>query len=145
MHVAQARREQELRQLVLEGVPLRTQGKSGHWTIGPLHIYTAAGRWLSEKTGRRGRLNGEPIRRMIEAECGDATPADNQPLKSGSLAPSEFRRGRQLCPEAAQETRRMAILYQEYEAFMTRGAKHTARYDRFMHDIWSARRNNEEM
>jgi hypothetical protein len=58
MHPAQARREQQLRQLVVEGVPLRTLGKSGHWILGPLHIYTASGRWLSAATGRRGRLNG---------------------------------------------------------------------------------------
>jgi hypothetical protein len=43
MHTAQARREQELRQLVADGVPLRILGKSGHWIIGPLHIYTAVG------------------------------------------------------------------------------------------------------
>jgi hypothetical protein len=53
MHSAQARREQQLRQLVAEGVPLRTLGKSGHWIIGSLHIYTASGRWFSEATGQR--------------------------------------------------------------------------------------------
>jgi hypothetical protein len=68
MHPAQARREQQLRQLVVEGVPLRTLGKSGHWIIGSLHIYTASGRWLSEATGRRGRLNGHPIRQIVKIE-----------------------------------------------------------------------------
>jgi hypothetical protein len=68
MNLAQARREQQLRQLVAEGVPLRTLGKSGHWIIGSLHIYTASGRWLSEATGRRGRLNGHPIRQILNIE-----------------------------------------------------------------------------
>jgi hypothetical protein len=65
MHPAQARREQQLRQLVVEGVPLRILGKSGHWIIGPLHIYTASGRWLNAATGRRGRLNSHSIRRIV--------------------------------------------------------------------------------
>jgi hypothetical protein len=68
MHPAQARREQQLRQLVVEGVPLRTLGKSGHWIIGSLHIYTASGRWLSAATGKRGRLNGHPIRQIVKTE-----------------------------------------------------------------------------
>jgi hypothetical protein len=65
MHPAQARREQQLRQLVVEGVPLRTLGKSGHWIVGPLHIYAASGRWLNAATGRRGRLNDRSIRRIV--------------------------------------------------------------------------------
>ena len=145
MHSARSRREQELRQLVLEGVPLRTQGKSGHWTVGLLHIYTAAGRWFSEKTGRRGRLNGQPMRRMIEIECGDTTLADDPPMESGCPTPSALRRGRQLCPKAAQETKRMTILYQQYEAFMTYAAKHTARYESFMRDARSARCKYKEI
>jgi hypothetical protein len=68
MQAAQARREQELRQLVREGVPLRALGKSGHWTLGPLHLYTASGRWLSEETGRRGRLQSQPMSQLIEVE-----------------------------------------------------------------------------
>jgi hypothetical protein len=68
MHFAQARREQQLRQLVAEGVPLRTLGRSGHWIIGSLHIYTASGRWLSEATGRRGRLNSHPMRQIVKIE-----------------------------------------------------------------------------
>jgi hypothetical protein len=68
MHAAQARREQQLRHLVVEGVPLRTLGKSSHWIIGPLHIYTASARWLNETTGKRGRLSGHPIRQIVELE-----------------------------------------------------------------------------
>src|SRR4051794_26176082 len=68
MHPAQARREQQLRQLVAEGVPLRTLGKSGHWIIGSLHIYTASGRWFSKATGGRGRLNSHPIRQIVKIE-----------------------------------------------------------------------------
>jgi hypothetical protein len=83
MHPAQARREQQLRQLVLEGVPLRTLGKSGHWIIGPLHIYTASGRWLSEATGRRGRLNGHPIRQIVKIEYCRSPLRDEQPTVSG--------------------------------------------------------------
>jgi hypothetical protein len=68
MHPAQARREQQLRELVAEGVPLRTRGKSGHWIIGSLHIYTSTGRWFSEATGQRGRLNGRSIRQIVKTE-----------------------------------------------------------------------------
>jgi hypothetical protein len=68
MHPAQARREQQLRQLVVEGVPLRTLGKSGHWIIGSLHVYTASGRWFSEATGQRGRLNSRSIRQIVNIE-----------------------------------------------------------------------------
>jgi len=68
MRRAQIRRELELRQLVVEGVPLCTHGKSGHWIIGPLHIYTSSGRWLNEETGRRGRLNGWPMRQIVSFE-----------------------------------------------------------------------------
>jgi hypothetical protein len=68
MHIAQIRREHELRLLVIEGVPLRTSGKCGHWMLGPLHIYTACGRWFNQWTGRRGRLNRRPIREIIELE-----------------------------------------------------------------------------
>ena len=68
MHPAQARREQQLRQLVAEGVPLRILGKSGHWIIGSLHIYTASGRWFSEATGQRGRLNSRSIHQIVKIE-----------------------------------------------------------------------------
>jgi hypothetical protein len=68
MNPTQARREQQLRQLVVEGVPLHTLGKSGHWIIGSLHIYTATGRWFSEATGKRGRLSSHPIRQIVERE-----------------------------------------------------------------------------
>lgn len=131
MHASQVRREQELRRLVLEGVPLCTLGKSGHWTIGPLHIYTAAGRWFSEQTGRRGLLLGQSMRRLIEAEYRCSMPPT--PI---------LRHGQQLCPEVAQETRRMDALYQQYDAFMTHAAKHTAEYERFMSNarlIWPAK------
>lgn len=70
MNPAQARREQQLRQLVAKGIPLRARGRSGHWILGPLHIYTASGRWLNEATARRGRLNDNSIRRIIEMEYG---------------------------------------------------------------------------
>jgi hypothetical protein len=66
MRVAQVRREQELGQLIREGVPLRTFGKRGHWIIGPLHIYTASGRWFNENTGWRGRLRHWHMRRVLE-------------------------------------------------------------------------------
>jgi hypothetical protein len=86
MHAAQARREQQLRQLVAEGVPLRILGKSGHWIIGPLHIYTASGRWLNTATGRRGRLNDDPIRQIVEIELPLLTGravAHRQEVKAG--------------------------------------------------------------
>lgn len=131
MHASQARREQELRRLVLEGVPLCTQGKSGHWTIGPLHIYTAAGRWFSEGTGRRGLLMGQSMRRLIDAE-----------YRCSTLPTSILGNGQQLCPKIAQQTRRMDSLYQQYDAFMMQAAKHTTEYERFMSNarsIWPAK------
>lgn len=75
MSSAQARRERELRQLAAEGVPLRTFGKSGHWLAGPLHIYTASGRWFHEGTGKRDRLNGARMRSLLEWQCEEPTPA----------------------------------------------------------------------
>lgn len=80
MQPAKLRREQELRQLVLQGVPLRALGKSGHWIVGPLHIYTGAGRWFNEQTQRRGRLNDKPMHRIIEAECYSVCPGLERPL-----------------------------------------------------------------
>lgn len=68
MQAAQVRREHELQYLVLKGVPLCTLGKSGHWMLGPLHIFTAAGRWFNEETGRRGRLNSDSMSRVVERE-----------------------------------------------------------------------------
>lgn len=65
---AQARREQELCQLAMKGVPLYTLGKSGHWMLGPLHIFTASGRWLNEQTGHRGRLNSRSMKDLLESE-----------------------------------------------------------------------------
>jgi hypothetical protein len=143
MQAAQERREQELRQLVLEGVPLRTQGKSGHWTLGPLHIYTAAGRWFSEQTGRRGRLNGQLMRQVIDAEYDPSMLLEDQPREFDDPSPSIVRRGQQLCPEAARETRRMTVLYHQYAAFMMRAAKHTVKYERFMRDARSTQCNKE--
>ena len=133
MHSAWARREQELRELILEGVPLRTRGKAGHWILDRLHIFTASGRWLSEETGRSGRLNGHPMRAIIQREHRSIRQGE-QPLASRRLAPSTLRRGEQLCPDAAQRTRQMELLYEEYDAFMTRSAKRTRQYDRIMRD-----------
>ena len=62
MYSAQLRREQELYLLAQQGVPLRTSGKYGHWILGPLHLYTASGRWFNQETGARGRLK----RRMLQ-------------------------------------------------------------------------------
>lgn len=69
MRVAQGRREQELCRLVREGLPLMAIGKSGHWMVGSLHIYTASGRWFNEKTGRRGRLRNRGMAQIVESEC----------------------------------------------------------------------------
>ena len=109
MRTAQLRREQELRQLVLKGVPLCTVGKSGHWKVGALHIFTGAGRWFNEQTGRRGRLNGESMSRILEREyyC-------------------------QLCPEASEASQRMETLYRKYDEFMDRAAKAAEDYQSFM-------------
>lgn len=104
MHSAQARRERELRQLVMEGVPLRTLGKSGHWILGGLHIFTQSGRWFSETTGKRGRLYGRSMRQIIDSEYP--------------------RRVEQLCPEIADNTRRMQLLYSRYDAFIRRARKY---------------------
>jgi hypothetical protein len=109
MYDARVRREQELRQLASEGLPLRTLGKSGQWIIGPLHIYAARGRWFCAYTGRRGRLNGESIRQIIEREyCA------------------------YLCPRAAEQSKRMEIRYLEYKAFMARAGNRSKAYEEFM-------------
>ena len=68
-NTAQARREQELCQLIPDGEPLCVLAKSGHWIVGPLHLFTAAGRWFNELTGHRGRLKDQSIKGLIESEC----------------------------------------------------------------------------
>src|SRR5579884_3481699 len=102
MRAAKARREQELYQLVTKGVPLCTVGKSGHWKVGALHIFTATGHWLNEQTGRRGRLNGHPMSRIVEREY-----------------------FAHLCPEAAHASLRMQALYDKYDEFMHAAARAT--------------------
>ena len=109
MQLARARREQQLRQLASEGVPLCTFGKSGHWKVGPLHIYTAAGRWLQEETGRRGRLNSQCMSQILEREY-----------------------YAYMCPDAAARTEAMRELYHQYQDFMRQAAERTAEYTRFM-------------
>jgi hypothetical protein len=107
MNSAQARRELELNQLVSEGVPLRTLGKSGHWIIGPLHIYTATGRWFCEQTGRHGRLNGQRMRRILECEYYHVT-LHREAVEHTKPKPMEG----VLSPEAIERTRRLQIRYQ---------------------------------
>ena len=68
MTSAQGRREQELILLAQKGVPLHALGKSGHWIIGQLHIYTAAGRWFHARTNMRGRLNHQPMEEIVQLE-----------------------------------------------------------------------------
>jgi hypothetical protein len=123
MHSARARREQELRLLVLEGVPLRTLGKTGHWIVGSLHIYAASGRWFNEETGRRGRLNHLPMRRLIEREHRE------------SARPGRAVKGKKEVEMPApiiEQTLRMQALYQEYDEFMARAAVRTEAYELFM-------------
>ena len=68
MHTAQLRREQQLHELLMLGLPLQRWGRSGHWTIGPLHIFTGAGRWINERTGWSGRLNSRSMAWLINRE-----------------------------------------------------------------------------
>ncbi|MBV8072919.1 MAG: hypothetical protein JO270_23655 [Acidobacteriaceae bacterium] len=105
MHNAKIRREKELRQLASEGVPLRRLGKSGHWIVGSsLHIYTAAGRWFSEDTGRRGRLNGRPMRRIIDTEYTRNPGLTRRMLKFCERCPSASKHGNQQPCSLAQLT-----------------------------------------
>ena len=113
---AQATREQELRELVGTGVPLCTVGKSGHWRVGPLHIFTRARRWFNVETGRRGRLNHQSMSQLLKLECYD-----------------------QLCPEAAKASRQMEILYRKYDQFMAGAARHTEAYEQFMRKVRAER------
>jgi hypothetical protein len=138
---ARARREQELQLLAQEGVPLRALIKSGHWIIGPLHIYTASGRWFNEETEQRGRLGTEPIRHLLEKECSLLVPSKKPALEETACSqPQEEHRGQQLCPEIAEKTQQMNLLYEKYEQFMTLSAKHNEQYQRFMEAIRERRR-----
>ena len=107
-----------MRQLVLDGMPLRMLGKSGHWIIRSLHLYTASGRWFNETSGRRGRLNGSSMRSLIESQY------------SALSSPRET--GCQLCPEAAIQNQRMQDLYERYEHFMRKANAHARDYEQFM-------------
>ena len=103
---------------MFKGVPLCALGKSGHWVLGPLHIFTASGRWFNEQTGRRGRLKGQSVSRIIEHEY-----------------------YQQLCPEAAVASRHMEMMYREYDDFMARAAQKVEQYERFMRDASSGAQN----
>jgi hypothetical protein len=113
---AQARRERELETLAGEGVAVRTLGKTGHWQIGDLHIYTQCGRWLNTFTGRRGRLNGRSMRRLIQTEYYDVM----------------LRPGQQLCPEAQFNTERIARLYEKYNENRQCYQEQTHAYEEWM-------------
>lgn len=64
---AKKRREGELVELAEEGVAV-VRLTCWHSYIDGLHIWTAAGRWLDEKTGKRGRLYGTTIRGLLADE-----------------------------------------------------------------------------
>jgi hypothetical protein len=113
---AQARRERELETLVGEGVAVRALGKTGHWQIGNLHIYTQAGRWLNTFTGRRGRLNGRSMRRLIQTEFYDVM----------------LRRGEELCPDAQFNAERVAVVYEKYNEHTRRYQEQTRVYHEWM-------------
>jgi hypothetical protein len=83
MGAAQMRREQELRQLVVDGVPLSLV-KSGHWMIGSLHLFTASGRWLNEETGGRDRLHTCSMKEIVEREYYDRLGRRSAAAGSGS-------------------------------------------------------------
>jgi hypothetical protein len=61
---ATERRFRELSELVKEGLPILYINK---WQvrIGSLLIWVAAGRWMNEATGARGKLNSTSIRKLI--------------------------------------------------------------------------------
>ena len=89
LHAAQSRREHELMQLVREGLRLRRLGKTGHWILSFLHIYTASGRWLNTKTGHHGRLGQTQIRTLVEREySAQIVEPGGGPETSGSVSNS---------------------------------------------------------
>jgi hypothetical protein len=66
--IASKRRLRELCELMSEGIyvayinPWQVQ-------IGPLHIWIAAGRWMNDATGVRGKLNSTSIRKLVAVEA----------------------------------------------------------------------------
>jgi hypothetical protein len=40
-----------------------------HYQAGPIHFWIATGRWMNEATNKRSRINGIPLRRLIEIKA----------------------------------------------------------------------------
>jgi hypothetical protein len=66
--IASKRRLRELRELMSEGIYVAYINR-WHVQIGPLHIWIAAGRWMNDATGVRGKLNCTSIRKLITVEA----------------------------------------------------------------------------
>ena len=66
--IASKRRLRELSDLMSEGIYVAYINR---WQvqIGPLHIWIAAGRWMNDATGVRGKLNSTSIRELITIEA----------------------------------------------------------------------------
>jgi hypothetical protein len=64
---AQQRREEELRQLAVQGFAV-TAVSRWHYTIGDLHIWPAVGRWVNEKSGRWGKIKDIPLNRLLRQQ-----------------------------------------------------------------------------
>ncbi len=58
---AYERRCQEIGALQSEGIPVVAVDR-WHYSVGPVHLWPYAGRWLNEMTGARGRLKSVSIR-----------------------------------------------------------------------------------
>lgn len=72
MNTAQKRREQELRELMKEGVLSIKKVSRWHFRVGTLHIWPASERWEDEGTGHRGRLSSRPIRQLLLEQTVDS-------------------------------------------------------------------------
>ena len=104
---------------------MRRLGKSGHWIIGSLHLYTAAGRWFDTISGCRGRLNGCSMHSLVK--------------RAWTAQPPSVEAGPRLCPEAVAKTQRMQDVYDRYETFMRFAREHARRYEQFMSNTVNTR------
>lgn len=65
MKSAQKRREEELQELMKEGMAVRRLSR-WHFRIGTLHVWPAVGRWEDEESGHRGRLHNTSVRQILD-------------------------------------------------------------------------------
>lgn len=77
------RREKEIAALAAEGATV-IRVNPWHFRISNLHVWTAAGRWLDEDTGNRGRLYGTTVRALLAQRVKTKPPGDPSNIKYSS-------------------------------------------------------------